>query len=181
MMERLMGVITLKAPMYRKIADDKSLTGEAAMIVVLVSALAGFVGALLGGSPDGKPIGIVGAVLMAVVAVIVALIGWVIGAWLTAFVAKTFFQGKTNTSEMMRVTGFTKVFGILGVIPILGIVGVILSIIGNVIGIREAAEFDTMKAILTAVIAGVIVFLVVGALTAVLVGIVLVAGGAMGG
>ena len=182
MMERLMGVITFKAPMYRKIADDKGLTGEAAMIVVVIAALAGFVSALLGGSsPDGKAVGIVGAVLLAVVAVIAALIGWLLGSWLTAFVAKTFFGGKTDTGEMMRVTGYTKVFGILGVIPILGIVGAILSIIGNVIGIREAAEFDTTKAILTAVIVGVIVFLVVGAIAAAIAAVVLIAGGAAGG
>jgi hypothetical protein len=50
----------------------------------------------------------------------------------------------------------------------------ILSIIGNVIGIREAAEFDTTKAILTAIIAGVIVFIVVAVLTGLFVGIALV-------
>ncbi len=176
-----MGVITLKAPTYRKIADDNGLTGEAAIIVLVVSALVGFAGAFMGAVPGGGAVGVVTAVLFAVVSIIVALIAWVVGSWLTAFVATTFFKGKTNTSEMMRVTGYTRIFGILGVIPILGIVGAILSIIGNVIGIREAAEFDTTKAILTAIIAGVIVFIVVAVLTGIFLGIVAVGALATGG
>ena len=97
-------------------------------------------------------------------------------------VAKTFFQGKTNTGEMLRVTGFTYVFQILGVIPVVGgLVGAILSIIGNIIGVREAAEFDTTKAILTSIIAGVIAFIIVaiivGGLTAVLIGAAAITGG----
>lgn len=169
-----MGVLTLKAPVYKQIAEDKSATTTAAIIVVVVSALAGLISAFLGALPGGSGTGIVTAFLYAVVTVIVALIAWVVGSWLTAFVATTFFKGKTDTGEMMRVTGYTRIFGILGIIPILGIVGVILSIIGNVIGIREAAGFDTTKAILTAIIAGVIVFIVVAILTGIFVGIVMV-------
>lgn len=168
-----MGVLTLKAPVYKQIAEDKSATTTAAIIVVVVSALVGLISAFLGALPGGSGAGVVTAILYAVVTVIVALIAWVVGSWLTAFVATSFFKGETDLGEMMRVTGYTRIFGILGIIPFLGIVGVILSIIGNVIGIREAAGFDTTKAILTAVIAGVIVFIVVAILTGIFVAIAL--------
>jgi hypothetical protein len=56
-----------------------------------------------------------------------------------------------------------------------------LQIIGNIIGVREAAEFDTTKAILTSIIAGVIVFIVVAVITGVLVGMMLLGAAATGG
>jgi len=117
-----------------------------------------------------------------ILSLISAIIGWLIGGWLTAFVATTFFQGKTNTGEMLRVLGYTRIFSILGVIPIIGgLVGAILGIIGNVIGIREAAEFDTTKAILTAVIVFVIVLIITavifGAIFAIVLGAAAVRGG----
>ena len=172
MIDKLMGVITFKAPTYRQIADDQAGTMMAAIIVVVVSIIVGAVGALLSSR----------SYLLAVVQLIVALIGWGLGGWLLAFVAKTFFQGKTNTGEMLRVTGFTYIFGILGVIPIIGgLIGAILQIIGNVIGVREAAEFDTTKAILTSVIAGVIIFVVEAVILGALVAVLLVGAVATGG
>lgn len=172
MIDDLMGVITLKAATYRKIADDQSATMQAAIIVVIVSIIVGAVGALIASR----------SLFLIVVQLIVALVGWGLGGWLLAFVAKTFFQGKTNTGEMLRVTGFTYIFGILGVIPIIGgLIGAILQIIGNIIGVREAAEFDTTKAILTSIIAGVIVFIVVAVITGVLVAALVVGSVATGG
>jgi hypothetical protein len=172
MMDDLMGVITFKAATYRKIADDKTLTMMAAIIVVVVSIIVGGVTALITSRNF----------LLVVVQLVVALIGWGLGGWLLAFVAKTFFQGKTDTGEMLRVTGFTYIFAVLGVIPIIGgLIGAILQIIGNIIGVREAAEFDTTKAILTSIIAGVIVFIVVAVITGILFVAVIGAAVATGG
>jgi hypothetical protein len=158
LMDRLMGIVTFKAPVYKEVAEDRTATGTAAIIVVVVAVLVGIISGLI--SRGGNAI--IGSLIGAV---ITQLIGWVIGAWLLAFIAKTFFQGSTDTGEMLRVTGHTSIFNILGIIPILGIVGTILQIIGNVLGIREAAGFDTTKAILTAIIAGVIVFIIAAIIT----------------
>jgi hypothetical protein len=156
---RLTGIVTFKAPVYKEVAEDTTATQSAALIVVVVAVLVGLIGSAIGGSRS---------IIAAAVSTIVSqLIGWVIGAWLLAFVAKTLFQGDTNTSEMLRVTGYTSVFQILGIIPVLGIIGSILQIIANVIGIREAAGFDTTKAILTAIIAGVIVFIITAIIIAI--------------
>ncbi|MCL5999133.1 MAG: YIP1 family protein [Chloroflexi bacterium] len=154
--DRLIGVVTFKTPVYREIADDTTATGSAALIVVVVAVVAGVISGLIDSSAYG---GILGNLIYKVLS---ALIVWALGSWLLAFVAKTFFQGKTDTSEMMRVTGYTYVFQILSAIPVLGFIGWILQVVANVIAIREAAEFDTTKAILSAIIAYVIVFIVVG-------------------
>ena len=152
LMDRLVGIITFKAPVYKEVAEDTTATGSAALIVIVVAVLAGLVGGIIGGSR-----GLIGSL---VTTVVIQLIGWVIGSWLLAFIAKQFFKGDTDTGEMLRVTGYTSIFNILGIIPFLGIIGSILQIVANIIGIREAAGFDTTKAILTAIIAGVIVFVI---------------------
>ncbi|CAG0970941.1 hypothetical protein ANRL3_01496 [Anaerolineae bacterium] len=159
MLNRIMGVITLKAPVYKEIAEDKSATTSAAIIVVVMAFFSAIVGAIIlvavsGMLPPeqvaaaGSPIG------SAVKTIINQIVGWLVGSWVIAFVAKTFFGGKTDTGEMLRVFGFTQVFGIFNIVPCIGtIAALILSLIGAVIGIREAAEFDTTKAILTAIVA----------------------------
>jgi hypothetical protein len=167
LVNRLIGVITLKAPVYREIADDTTATTEAGIIVVVVSLIVGIIGAFVGvgvpgvtTNPEVSTVSI--AIVAAITGLIASVLGWLVGGWVTAFVARQFFQGKTDTGEMLRVFGYTRIFSLFGIVPIIGgIIGAILGIIGNIIGIREAAEFDTTKAILTAIIAGIIVFFLV--------------------
>lgn len=198
-MDRIMGVLTLKAPTYRQIADDPNATQSAAIIVAIVSLLSGFVGGLVRTDATTQTLAspnIVLAIVGAIVAVIVGLIGWFVGAWVLAFVSK-WFGGKTNTQEMLRVTGYVEIFNIVSVLSILalvstsllclvGIVGLvagILRLIGFVIGVREAAEFSTGNAIITAIIAAIVVFLIVvvvgGGLLAIVAGAMGLAGAAV--
>ncbi len=196
LMDRIMGVITLKAPVYRQIADDPTATTQAAIIVVVVTLISGFFSGLVQVNPQtgASSASIIGAILGAIVAVIFGLIGWAFAAWVLAFVAKSFFQGKTNTMEMMRVTGYVQVFGLVSILSVLalvstalacvaGLVGfvvAILRLIGYVIGVREAAEFSTTNAIITAIIAAVVQFIIVTVIGGAILGAVLLAMGASG-
>ncbi|MGE5139657.1 MAG: YIP1 family protein [Rudaea sp.] len=175
--DRIVGVLTLKAPIYREIADDETATSQAAAIVVVMAVLTAAIGAALVGAfgsalPQGFTAAATSPVNFFIRTVISNILNWLIGAWVIAFVSTTFFGGKTNMWEMARVFGYTQIFTIIAVIPCLGwIVGIILSLIGAVIGIREASEFDTTKAILTAVVAFIAV-LIVGLIIGTLLGLV---------
>ena len=175
-MDRIMGVITLKAPIYRQIADDQTATNQAAIIVVLAMIVRGFFSGLLKVSADGAlGVSVVGAIIGAIIILILGLLGWAVAAWVLQFVAGL-FGGKTNTGEMMRVTGYVQVFSLVAVLNILalispvllcvvgliGFVVLILSIIGYIIGVREAAEFSTGNAVITAIIAAIVNFVIVG-------------------
>lgn len=192
-MDRIMGVLTLKAPTYRQIADDPNATQTAGIIIAIVALLSGFVGGLVQIDPSSGQLAapnIVNGVIAAIVTVILALIGWFISAWVLAFVSK-WFGGKTNTQEMLRVTGFVEIFGLVGILAILaliapallclvgivGFVAAILRLIGYVIGVREAAEFSTGNAIITAIVAAIINFLIVVVIQGVILGLVLGAAG----
>ena len=197
MLDRIMGVITLKAPVYRQIADDKTATMQAATVLVIATLISGFFGGLvsINAQTGATAVSIGGAVLGAIIGVILALIGWVISSWVLQFVAKA-LGGKTDLGEMLRVTGFVEVFSLVGVLNILvlagtalscvvglvGFVAAILKFIGYLIGVREAAEFSTTNAIITAVIAAIVNFIIVvvvgGGIAAVVVAALVLTGGA---
>lgn len=175
--ERLLGVITLKPAIYREIAHDHAATLQAAGIVIVVALVVGiinyFASTQLPGLPDAatssnKPLA------RAIVMVIGELLIWGLGAFVIAQIAKNVFQGKTDTNEMLRVFGFTRIFQILLMLGVFGsaiaavvsIAGLALSIIGSVIGIREAAGFTTGKAAVAGIFAIVLVVVVVTFFTA---------------
>jgi hypothetical protein len=164
--ERLLGVITFQAPSYRQIADDPTATPSAGAIVLLVAALAGFIGGMTSDSltVNGRALlaGPTHGVVQALIEVCAGLVSWLVGSLVGAFVATTFFRGRTNTAEMLRVLGYTSVFRLLWVFPCGFMLSWLLSAVGTVIAMREAAEFDTRKAAITAAIAWTAAFAVSG-------------------
>jgi hypothetical protein len=170
MFDRIMGIVTLKAPVYKAVAEDEKATKEAMIIVVVVSVIQGFIVGLM---PADGEISFGGALVSAVTSLITGLVAWYVSAWLLATIAKA-FGGKTDTNEMLRVTGYVSVFGLavllnlaglitpalLCVTSIIAIVVLIFRLIGFVIGVREAAEFSTGNAVVTALIASIGSFLI---------------------
>lgn len=168
--QRLIGVITLNRHIYREIAEDPRATMQAALIVIVVALIVGAISYY--GAPTQVP-GIsetTSKLGNAVMSVIQELVVWVAGAFVIAQAARYLFKGSTDTNEMLRVFGYTRIFQILLVLgvfsstlaAIVSIAGLALSIIGSIIGIREAGEFDTGKAVLTGVFAIVLVMVLVG-------------------
>jgi hypothetical protein len=170
MFDRIMGIVTLKAPTYKAVAHDEKATREAMMIVIIVSLIQGFVIGLI--LPEGG-VSITAALMRAVVNLGVGLLSWYVVAWLLAAIAKA-FGGKTDINEMLRVTGYVAIFNLavllnlagliatalLCITSIIGLVILVLSIIGYVIGVREAAEFSTGNAVITAVLAAIANFVI---------------------
>ncbi len=164
MFERIMGIVTLKAPTYKAVAEDENATREAMMIVVIVAVINGLVAGFF--TPGATGVSVGSGLIRAVIAIVFGLITWYVSAWVLATVAKA-FGGKTDTNEMLRVTGYVYVFNLVGLLTLLafispalicvagivGLVALVLSLIGYVIGIREAAEFSTGNAVITALIA----------------------------
>ncbi len=171
MFQKIMGIITLKAPTYKAVAEDPNATKEAMMIVVIVAVINGLVGGFTTSAVAGDSI--VSGLIRAVIAIVFGLITWYVAAWVLAAVAKA-FGGKTDTNEMLRVTGYVYVFNLVGLLALLGLitptllclagivglVALVLSLIGYVIGIREAAEFSTGNAVITALVAVVVSWII---------------------
>lgn len=181
---RLMRVIRFDASVYREIAADTNALSQA-LVVVVASIIISSLGSI------GSIMQIGGDVLAMVAIVIASIIGGLVGfalfSFLAAFIAQNFFQGRTNFQEMARTLGFTYIFqvvGVLGIIPCLGgliaLLGVVATIAAAIIALRESAEFDTTKAAITAVLAGLAV-LAINACIGFLLGGLLAAGGLITG
>ncbi len=170
---RAIGVVTLKAPVYRQIADDMTATPQALAVFIISTLIASFFDGLVTESNGVTSFTFGGGIVGAIFGVIIGLIGLYFTAWVLSAVAKA-LGGRTETGEMVRVTGYVSVFGLVSVlnifklIPGLGcLTGILMflvfvaKLVGYVIGVREAAEFSTTNAIITAVVATVVNFVIV--------------------
>ncbi len=142
--DRMKGAAMLDVATYEEVEHDESLTTQAA-IVVLIAALARGVA----GFNDGENGIIVG--------VVAALFSWLVWAGVTYLIGDKLLKGTATWGELLRTLGYAQapaVLLILGFLPLVGnvvaaIVGIWLLVTG-IVAIRQALDFDTGKAILTA-------------------------------
>lgn len=155
--DRMRGAAMLDIATYEEVEADTTATGQAA-IVVVISAIASAIGAAGPGGP-----GFLGTLIG-------ALVSWVLWAGLTYLIGDKVFGGTATWGELLRTLGFAqapRVLLVLGIIPVFGLLVwlavAIWVLIAGIIAIRQALDFSTQKALLTALI-GWVVIMVVSAL-----------------
>jgi hypothetical protein len=149
--DRMRGAAMLDTATYEEVEADTSATGQAA-VVVTISAIASAIGAAGPGGPS-------------VIGILVgSLISWLIWAGITYLIGSKLFGGTATWGELLRTLGFAqapRVLLILGIIPIFGVLVwiavAIWVLIAGIIAIRQALDFSTQKALLTALIGWAIV------------------------
>lgn len=171
---RMMGAAMLDTSVYEEVEHDQSATTQAAMVVAIVAVCA----AIGNYNAGGKTI---------IAGVVMAFVGWLIMSVLTYFIGTKLFNGRADIGEMLRTLGFAQapgVLAILGIIPVLGKLVMfavwVWQLVTAVIAIRQALDFDTGKAVATAVIAWIVVIIVNLVLAAMFIGTAMVAGAVAG-
>lgn len=162
--DRMIRAARLEPQVYEEVEHDQSATGQA-MLVVVLGAIAAGIGALYGG------------IIALIVGIVAALIGWAIYAFMAYWVGTNIFKGPQTSAtwgELLRTLGFAsspRVLLVFAVIPavgfFLGLVVFVWTLITTVIAIRQALDFDTGRAIATAVVswlALLLVYVIVGAI-----------------
>jgi hypothetical protein len=144
MIGRMKGAAALNIQTYEEVEADTTATGQAAGVVVLVAVASAIGAAGRGGT------GIVTAAAM-------ALAGWLVWAGVTYLIGDKLLKGTATWGELLRTIGFAQTPGLLalfGIIPILGglvrLVVAVWLLIAGIIAIRQALDFSTGKAVLTA-------------------------------
>lgn len=152
--QRMIGAAMLDVSVYEEVEGDHGATGQAAAVVAIVAVCAAI------GASGGGIRGIIGAVVS-------AFVSWFLWAALTWLIGTRLFRGTATVGELLRTLGFAMAPGvlyILGIIPILGgLIGFVVwiwTLVAGVIAIRQALDFDTTKAVLTAVISWIVVIVV---------------------
>ncbi len=143
LVSRMVGAARLDPAIYRALASDTGATAHAGGVVV-VAGVASVIGA-----PE---VGITGIPL----GVMAGLLGWILWSTLIYLIGDKLLGGTATWGELLRVLGFAQTPGILYVFAFLpgGVfLRTLLSvwiIVAVVVAIREALEFSTGKAVLTA-------------------------------
>jgi hypothetical protein len=149
--DRMRGAAMLDVATYEEVEADTKATGQAA-VVVAIAAVASAIGAAGPGGPS-----IIGTLVG-------ALVSWVLWAGLTYVIGDKLFGGTATWGELMRTLGFAqapRVLLVLGIIPVFGILVwfavAVWVLVAGIIAIRQALDFSTQKALLTALVGWVIV------------------------
>lgn len=146
MTDRMWGAALLDDRTYEDVEADTTATGQAAGVVVLV-ALAQAIGSA------GLGLGEMFAGMVA------ALVGWLVWAAVTYLIGDKLLGGTATWGELLRTLGFAQTPGLLvvvGFVPVLGalarFVAAVWTLVAGIVAIRQALDFGTGKAILTAVL-----------------------------
>jgi len=143
---RMIGAAKLDIQTYEDVEADSTATGQAAAVVVMVAVASG-IGAAGGGLSS------------IVLAPVTAILGWLIWAGVTYLIGDKLFGGTATWGELLRTLGFAQAPGILYLLAILPLVGFFVRLVlpfwmlaAGVIAIRQALDFSTGKAVLTAIL-----------------------------
>jgi hypothetical protein len=151
---------------------------------VLIAALAGAVGALIGQLLTGN---ILAAIGMAILQAVLAVVGYYLWVFVAQYVGTKLFKGTGDVGEVRRAFGFAyapQVLNVLSFIPclnvIIGIVAWIWSIATGFVAIRQSLDQDDTNAALTVIVSAIVVFAITFIISLVVGGILGVGAAATG-
>jgi hypothetical protein len=136
----------LDVDFYEEAEHESSLTLQAALIVVIASALAGVGSAF---ALEINDVSVFAAILGGAIAGLVGWLLWSVAAWV---IGTRIFGGEATYPSMLRVIGFAFTPLAFGVIPWLGFPAAAWMLVAAVIAFREGLDVPVWKAIATMVI-----------------------------
>lgn len=159
MIQRMVRAAKLDSELYEEVEADTTANGQALLIVVAVGVVSA-VGMAFAYPGDHSLRAVIANVLSTVVS-------WVLWAFLTLWIGKTFTHGpdtESDMGEMLRALGFAHTPQLLvGLVfipvagPVLALLGSVWKLTAGIVAIRQALDFSTSRAILTAFFGFVIV------------------------
>ena len=165
--DRMLRAAKRDVRLYEEVEHSPSLTGEAALVVVIVSIASGI------GTLDRGLLGLLWGTVG-------ALLGWAIWAWVVYFVGTRILPGRRTSAdwgEIARGTGYAQSVGVLRIFAFIPVIGWLISVAASiwqlvcmVTAVREALDYDSTLRAVAVVIIGAIPFVI---LNFVLVGLLL--------
>jgi hypothetical protein len=157
MLQLIIGVFKLDSKTFDTIEKDTSLTGRAALIVVVVSLISGLGNGFFALFRDSNFFSGFFSSLVAV------LLGWLLWSALTWFIGTRFFNGQADLGEMLRVIGFAYTPQVLSIIPCIGgLIGAVWTLAAGFIAVRQGLDLDNTKAAFTLIIGFVCYLILLG-------------------
>ncbi len=155
LVDRMVGAARLDIHVYEDVEADMDATSQAALVVGIVAIASAIGGAGAGG------VGVIGGLVSAFAA-------WLVWAGVTYVIGDKLLGGTATWGELLRTIGFAQAPGVLYVLAVVPILGSVVYpvvwiwlLVATIVAIRQALDFSTGKAIVTAVL-GTVVMLAVG-------------------
>jgi hypothetical protein len=152
MIQRMIRAAKLDASLYEEVEHDSRYTGEAALIVIIVSLL-NAIGGLFVADDGESRVGVFIGLLL------VGLLGWLLWAVITDFVGRSFFGATSDVGEMLRVIGYSQSVLVLSIIPFVGFLAAIWALVCLVIALRQGLDISTGKAIAVGIIGWLVILI----------------------
>ena len=162
---RMLRAAKVESQLYEEVEADSGATGQALSVVVMASLSAG-IGHGISGLMKGGAGGIGVFFTSLIIGAIGSLVAWFIFSLLCFWLGTTLFKGpdtKSTLGELLRVLGFADSPALLNIFvfipfigPIIPFVTMIWTIIAGVVGVRQACDFTTGRAVGTVVVASII-------------------------
>jgi len=156
--QRMLGAARIDPAIYNEVEHDTTATGQAGMVVAIV-AVCSAIGAAQAG------------VTAMIGGVFAALLGWLIWSAVTYLIGDKILGGTATWGELLRALGFAQAPGVLYVLAILPLMGWLVRLVVGIwilvcgiVALREALDFGTGKAILTAVLGWIVMMVFTGIL-----------------
>jgi hypothetical protein len=151
--ERMLGAARLDVGTYEEVEADRTATGQAAAVVAMVA-----VASAIGNSGGG--------IARSILALLFALLAWAVWSGITYLIGTSVFNGKADWGELLRTLGFAQAPGVLyvfGVVPGVGdavrTVVAIWMLVTAIVAIRQALDISTGKAVGTAIVGWLALFI----------------------
>lgn len=160
MLQRMIGAARLDVHTFEDVENDHSATGQAVLVVIIVS-LAAAIGGLF--AADKLVLGLIFGIVR-------GLAGWALWALVTYLVGTKILntpETHANWGQLARTTGFAQTPGVLQVFSFIPFIGGLISLIASIwqliamiIGVRQALDYEsTLRAVAVVVIGFVIVII----------------------
>ncbi len=163
MIDRMVRAAKLDVDFYQEAERDISLTTEALLVVIIVSAIGGL-GSFLGNIIKGR---FGDGILSFILAVVTGIVVYYIWGYVTWFVGTRLFGGTADVGEVLRTLGYAytpSLLAFLSFIPFVGwvfaLIGFILTLIAALLAIKESLDLDWIEAVITVIIGWVIMLVI---------------------
>ena len=176
LINRMVRAAKLDSTLYEEVEADTKATMSAMWVVIIASVAAG-IGSGISALIAGK--GILAFLWGLFGGIAVALLGWLAWAGVTYLLGTTVLKGPNTSStwgELLRTVGFAQSPGVLKILSFIPVIGGIISfaasiwvLIAVVIGVRQALDVSTGRAIAVCIV-GWLIYFVLGLLLAFLLG-----------
>jgi len=169
LLQRMLRAAKLEPQLYEEVESDSTATGQALLVVVLVSVCAGIGAGITGAMKGGETVS--GFFIGLLSGIIGSLIAWFIFSLLCFWLGTSLFKGpntKSSLGELLRTLGFAYTPGVLNVFSFIPFIGPIIpfatwiwTIIAAVIAVRQACDFTTGRAVGTVIVAAIIPIIII--------------------